>query len=487
MWPKLEELLKGEEILEVENFRGDLIVKGVTENSKEVREGFIFVARKGTLTHGDRFIGEAIERGAVAIIRETEIDRSLPITQIRVENALKFSSILALRVYGNPQERLQFLGVTGTNGKTSVAFFLKTTLETLGFPAGYIGTLYYDLSEKIPSQETTPSTFKLAPLLKRAHEKGLRYVVMEVSSHALSQDRIYGLKFDLGAFTNLSRDHLDYHGTFENYYQAKKKLFTEYLKTKASVVVSLESPYGKKLFDELKASFRELNVIPVNDGGRVKVSIIDRTPGLKLRIEIENQQFDIETKLFGDYQAKNVGTLLGCLLALKLPLKDVIDALRELTNPPGRLELCGKKGTALIFVDYAHTPDALENALKSILVLKKRRLIVLFGCGGERDPGKRPIMGKVAQEFADFIVLTSDNPRSEDPLKILDEIEKGLDGVKPYVKIPDREEAIRFALNELKDGDILLLAGKGHEEYQEIAGRRIPFSDRELVKKLTKG
>lgn len=484
MYMRLDELLEGEGVLEVENFRGDLFIRGITDSSKEVKDGYIFVARRGTRTCGDKFIDEALARGAVAILRETEIDRSIGITQIRVENALKTSSRLALKLYGNPEKTLTFIGVTGTNGKSSVSYFLKTTLVRLGLPAGYIGTLYYDLSERIPAQETTPSTLKLAPLLMRAVERGLRFIVMEVSSHALSQDRIYGLDFELGAFTNLSRDHLDYHETMENYYQAKRKLFTDYLNLNAKAVVSLESDYGKRLLEELRNLRNDLTLIPVNNG-RVKVRISDRLPGLKLHIKVDDQEFTVETQLFGDYQAKNVGTLLGCALALRLPLREVIGTLKELSNPPGRLELCGRKGSALVFVDYAHTPDALEKALRSLLPLKRRRLIVLFGCGGERDTGKRPLMGKVAQELADFIILTSDNPRFEDPMKIIREIEAGLNGTKPYVKIPDREEAIHFAIKDLRDGDILLVAGKGHEEYQEIAGERIPFSDREIVKKLT--
>lgn len=482
---KLSELLDGVEILETLNLKEDIPISGITDNSKEVKPGYLFVARGGTKTHGERFIPEAVERGAVAILRESEPDSSLSITQIRVKELPKATARLVLRFYGHPEKKLSLVGITGTNGKSSVSYFLKNLLERLGLKAGYVGTLFYDIGERLPAEETTPSIFKLGPLLRRAVANDLKYVVMEVSSHALDQDRIKGLTFELASFTNLSRDHLDYHQDMEAYYNSKKKLFTDYLQEEGKGVISLESPWGKRLYEELlgEGLLPKERLLTVNDG-EVRVEILERKPGLKLGLTVLGNRFEVETSLIGDYQAKNVGTLLGIALALGFKPQEVILALKGLKNPPGRLELCGEKDGAYIFVDYAHTPDALENAIKSLLPLRKGRLLVLFGCGGNRDPGKRPLMGRVAQGLSDLLLLTSDNPRDEDPLKIIEDIKRGLNGSKPFYCIPERREALYAAIKELRAGDILLVAGKGHETYQEIRGKRYPFSDKAVIKEI---
>ncbi len=484
--PKLiEEILPKEFILEKTPHPSNLYITGITDDSRKVEKGYLFVARKGETLDGEAFITEALQKGASCILRETPLDSSLPVAQIRVKNLKKIMGEIVLNFYERPEQSLHLIGITGTNGKSSTSFFLTVLLRKLHFKTGYIGTLYYDLEEISPAKETTPSIFDLAPLLKKAKERGLSYVIMEVSSHALEQDRIYPLKFDLSGFTNLSRDHLDYHKDMESYYKAKKKLFTHYLKKGARAVISLESEYGKILARELilEKVLEESQLIRVNDG-EIRVEILGRYPGLVLSIETPEGKYVVETNLFGDYQARNVATLCGCAKALGFTIEEILPVLRELSNPPGRLELCGRKGSALIFVDYAHTPEALEFALKSLTPLKKGRLIVLFGCGGNRDPGKRPLMGKVASALSDVIILTSDNPRFEEPEKIIAEIKQGLNSHKPTYSIPDRREALEFAIKELKEGDLLLVAGKGHEDYQEIAGKRYPFSDREEIKKI---
>lgn len=466
-------------------------IQGISDNSREIKEGFIFVARKGTTLDGKVFIKEAIDRGAKVVVTDerlilSEMDLSKAFF-VLVEDIYQTLAQLVLNFYDHPQKRLLLIGVTGTNGKTSVCYFTKTLLaEKFGLKTGYIGTIFYEIEQKIPAQETTPSILKVAPLLKEMVEKNFKACVMEVSSHALDQRRVSGLFYDIAGFTNLSRDHLDYHKTMEAYYQAKKKLFLEYLKSDGKVVISLESEYGKRLYQEIKIFIEEDRILLVNDG-RIKVEVVDVREGLRLRIKIRDgykeKIYEINTTLFGAYQAKNVATVIGILKSLGFEEEEIIEGLKILKNPIGRLELVSEFKGAKVFVDYAHTPSALENVLRSLFSFKKRRIIVIFGCGGDRDQGKRSIMGEVAERWADFIVLTSDNPRFEDPDKIIEDIKKGLRGVKPCVVIPDRRKAIEFALDLLEDGDVLLIAGKGHENYQEIKGKRYPFSDKEEVLK----
>ncbi|PMP66962.1 MAG: UDP-N-acetylmuramoyl-L-alanyl-D-glutamate--2,6-diaminopimelate ligase [Thermodesulfobacterium geofontis] len=489
----LEELIQNLEIIKayygsklIENFGPYkcLKIKGISENSKEIKDGFIFVARKGTNLNGEAFIEEALKNGALIIVRESDINPSetYPGTiQIQVKDVKKALSTLSLNFYENPQKKLFLIGVTGTNGKTSVSYFTKNILNRLGVKCGYIGTLFYETDRIIPALETTPSILTVSSLLKEMVDKGFKACVIEVSSHALHQDRLLGLFFDVTAFTNLSRDHLDYHKDMEDYYQAKKKLFTQYLKPNAKVVVSLENEYGKRLAEELK----HLSPIFVNNE-EFKCEIFNKKRGSTLKIEVKDKEYEIPTQLLGDYQAKNLATTLGILLAMNYKIEDLLGSIQNLKNPIGRLELVAEFKGAKIFVDYAHTPEALASALKSLKTFKENKLIVIFGCGGNRDKGKRPLMGKVASLFADEIILTSDNPRFEDPLKIIEDIKKGINSSKPYRIIPDRREALEFGIKNLQKGDVLLVAGKGHETYQEIKGKRYPFSDQEEILKIIK-
>lgn len=461
-----------------------LKIKGISENSKEVKEGFIFVARKGTNFNGELFIEEAIKNGALLVIRESDINpkETYPGTiQIQVKDIKKALGTLSLNFFENPQEKLFLIGITGTNGKTSVSYFTKNILNQLGLKCGYIGTLFYETDRIIPALETTPSILTVAGLLREMVDKNFKVCVIEVSSHALHQDRLSGLFFDVAAFTNLSRDHLDYHKDMEDYYQAKKKLFTHYLKPNAKIVISLENEYGKRLAEELK----NLSPVLVNNK-EFKCEIVNKKESSILKIKIKNKEYEISTQLFGDYQAKNLATTLGIFLAMCYKIEDLLESIKTLRNPVGRLELVSEYKGAKIFVDYAHTPEALAEALKSLRPFKENRLIVLFGCGGNRDEGKRPLMGKVANHLADEIILTSDNPRFEDPLKIIEDIKKGINSSKSCKIIPDRREALELVIRNLQKGDLLLVAGKGHETYQEIQGKRYPFSDQEEILKIIK-
>lgn len=472
-----------EEVIQVYPSVSQIFINGITENSKEVLPGYLFVARKGTQLNGEHFIKEAVERGAQAILRESPPDPSFEkVIQIQVKNLKRALSQLIFNFYEVPLERFFLIGITGTNGKTSVSYFTKTLLKFLGVRCAYLGTIFYDLEDEIlEAKETTPSILTVGKLFKKLVQKGIYTVVMEVSSHALEQDRIWGINFDLGVFTNLSQDHLDYHLTMENYYQAKKKLFTHYLKPKGKAVISLETSYGERLA-------RELNEIPkiLVNNKEIKAEILERTHGLHLKVKSKEKYYQVLTSLVGDYQAKNLMTLWGILLALDYREEEFVKFLEKLKNPPGRLELVTEFNGAKIIVDYAHTPSALESALRSLLPLKKNRLIVVFGCGGNRDVSKRPLMGKVASSLSDLVILTSDNPRFEDPLKIIEDIKKGLNSQTPFEIIPDRKSALNWAIKNLRKGDILLVAGKGHENYLEIRGQRIPFSDREEILKIIK-
>jgi len=489
---KFKDLLKGIKIKETwgDSRLLELVVKGVSEDSREVGEDFVFFSRRGTTSSGDDFIEEAVTRGAKWIIRETPVQKSLKgeVFQVRVENIREAMFSLTSEFYERPQDSLTLVGITGTNGKTSVAYFLKQASCFLGLPASYIGTLGYfagDCSEeeKLPARETTPGIIKTLEVLKLAKEKGSKLVAIEVSSHALSQDRIKGLVFDVCAFTNLSPEHLDYHKNMEEYFNVKKKLFKEYLKPTGKGVISFETEWGKRLFEELK---RELKgeLIKVNTEG---FRACFTSPEV-LELNLNGKSYEVKTKVKGRYQAKNLATLAGILFALGFDDSSILKALEGLEPPPGRIECVASFNGGLVFVDYAHTPEALKEALSSVKDFVKPgsggRVILVFGCGGNRDKTKRIPMGEVAEQLADYTIITSDNPRWEDPIEVIKDIEKGFKSPSKYEVEVDRRRAIERALELLKEGDVLLIAGKGHEEYQEVRGKRIPFSDKKVVKEV---
>ncbi len=480
---QLKDILRLDETIETFKVNWEEKIFGISDHSQDIKEGYIFVARRGTEKEGKDFIPEALKRGAKIILREDGIDQNLEAPQIQLKDFKATLGKVLSRFYDHPERSITLIGITGTNGKTSATYFVKTLGSLVGVGSGYIGSIYYDVGEVLPSRETTPSSFVLFPLLKKAKDSGIKLLAMEVSSHALHQDRIFGITFSACGFTNLSRDHLDYHGDMESYFQAKKKLFTNYLQKDGVGAISFETDYGRRLFEELRTFYPNMKLLTVNDDF-FRAKVIHRTPFLELSLDVAGKTYNVRTKLIGDFQARNLGVALGILYSLGFSLEALIQALPSLSNPPGRLELVGVKNGAYVFVDYAHTPDALKSALESLVPLKKKKLIVLFGCGGNRDAGKRPLMGKVAEELSDLIILTSDNPRFEDPEKIIGDIKKGLIGSKPCYEWVDRKTAIRSAIEMLREGDILLIAGKGHEDYQEIQGKRYPFSDREIAKML---
>ncbi len=452
-------------------------IKGITQNSKEVQEGWVFVAIKGSSTDGHNFVQEALSRGASLVFVERDVgikDERI----IKVEDTRKLLGELANEFFGRPSERLKVVGITGTNGKTTSSHIVESVLNAGGIPTGLIGTIYYRFKDKIYEYEgrTTPDPIQWHWTLKQMLEDGAEAVACEVSSHALDQRRVWGTKFFITAFTNLSQDHLDYHGSMENYFRAKLRLFVEYPQEYS--LINIDDEYGRRTLEELKGK-------AITYGREGNLRIIDfetSIEGSKLTLEWEGRTYKFFSNLRGEFQAYNLslGILVGFLFGLDA---DTIQHGVERVIVPGRFETFFKEGK-LAIVDYAHTPDALEKVLITARRLTKGRLWVVFGAGGNRDKTKRPLMGKVAEKWADFVVITSDNPRWEEPEAIIEDILKGIEQKKKVFVQKDRKEAIKFALQNAKEGDVVLIAGKGHEDYQEIKGVKYPFKDQDVVKEV---
>ncbi len=450
--------------------------KGISSNSKEVREGYVFVAIKGTQVDGHDFVEEALQRGALYVLVEREVGIKDP-RIIKVEDTRKALGELASLFYGEVSKRLKIVGITGTNGKTTTTHIIESILNKAGIKTGLMGTIYYRLGEKIYEYEgrTTPDPIKWHSTLKAMWEEGASAVVCEVSSHALDQKRIWGTDFYMVGFTNLSQDHLDYHGTMEDYFLAKARLFEEYAYTYA--VINEDDPYGKRL--------KVIAKNPRTYGREGDLKILDFQTdfeGSRLRVAYEGKVYDFFSNLRGNFQAYNLslGILVGFLWGLES--QAIQEGIRQV-QVPGRFETYKGKGFVVV-IDYAHTPDALEKVLRTARALCKNRLIVVFGAGGNRDRTKRPLMGKTAEAIADLIVLTSDNPRFEEPMAIIEDILSGIENKGKVLVEQDRRKAIELAISMAQEGDVILIAGKGHEDYQEIKGVKYPFKDSEVVKEV---
>lgn len=448
----------------------------ISANSKEVQPGCIFVAIKGTQFDGHDFVEEALSKGA----RFALVERELPLSDpriIRVEDTRKALGELASLFYGEPSKSLRVIGITGTNGKTTSTHIIESMLNTAGIKTGLMGTIYYRLGDKIYEYEgrTTPDPIKWHSTLKAMKEEGAQAVVCEVSSHALDQKRVWGTVFYAVAFTNLSQDHLDYHKTMENYFLAKARLFTEYEYEHA--LINADDPWGKRL-----ASMAKRVKTYGKEGDLRILDFHTDFEGSRLWVEYEGKRYIFYSNLRGTFQAYNLslGVLTGFMWGLS---EEVIqEGIREV-RVPGRFETYMGKGFVVV-VDYAHTPDALEKVLLSAKALKKNRLIVVFGAGGNRDRTKRPLMGKVAESLADIVILTSDNPRFEEPMAIIEDILSGIEDRKKVLVEPDRRKAIELAIGMAQEGDVVLIAGKGHEDYQEIKGVKYPFKDSDVVREV---
>lgn len=474
--------------------RGDLNapISGITLDSRQVSPGFIFVAIRGFKTDGNRFVADAIARGAVAIVSALPGEDYPATTWIQVSDEREALASLSATFYEHPAGKLHAIGVTGTNGKTTTTYLIEAILKAAGFPTAVFGTIEYrGPGFRFVADRTTPEAPELQALFARVVEGGWNYAVMEVSSHAIELKRVQGLHFEIAVFTNLTRDHLDLHGDMRSYFLAKKKLFTGLAGSLPGVLVlNADDPH----FEELKsiapsrvisygvdspADVRPARYDAMSSGNGTE-AIFD-SPSGELRIQ--------STALLGKPNLYNIGAAIGAAIGLGLPAAAIRDGIASMPGVPGRFEPVFAGQNFRVLVDFAHTDDALVRVLQSVREITRGRVLVVFGCGGDRDRTKRPLMGEAAIRGSDFAVATSDNPRSEDPLSILSEVEVGLrrgGGIegKNYRLIPDRREAIRYALKRASGGDTVLVAGKGHEPYQIIGGQSIPFDDRAVAREL---
>lgn len=474
---QLETLLKGID------FRADALpeldIADVTADSRKAGPGKLFVCLPGSKVDGHDFAVAAEQAGCAALVAERETPSKLP--HILVEDARKAYAALCANYFRNPAEKMQLFGITGTNGKTTTAFLLKHILEQSGHRCGFIGTIHNMAGQKVlPAHYTTPEPHELHELFDTMLREGCDTVVMEASSQALAQQRLYGCRFTAAVFTNLTQDHLDYHKTMENYLNAKLMLFRQ----SALGVVNLDDPHAQAFLDacpERKVTFSMKNMAA------------DFT-ARNIRYRVDGTNYDlvglgligrVRMKLPGSFNVSNSLAAVTCAVSAGVPLGSALDAMKTAAGVKGRLEaLDTGRGFSVIF-DYAHTPDGLSKTLDAVDELKRGRVICVFGCGGDRDRTKRPLMGAVAAQKADFAVVTSDNPRTENPTAIINEILAGMEGTKtPYKVIENRREAIAFALREAQNNDIVLLAGKGHEDYQILKDGKIHFDEREVVAQL---
>ena len=460
---------------------GDPDVTGIAVNSRQVRPGYLFAAIPGTRVDGWDYVDVAVQRGAVAVVAEHTATPRSGVCQVTVADAHAAFAQMASALYGHPTRNLKVVGITGTNGKTTTSYMVRDVLRSGGLEAGLIGTVAYEVGARIiPAGRTTPDAATLQDLMKQMVSADCAAAVMEVSSHALVQERVAGIDFDVAVFTNLTRDHLDYHGTMEAYFEAKASLFRG-LPPNATAVINIDDPWGERLHAEALPC----NVLTYGTSGadvtaeRVVVDIggcafIAKTPWGDQEIRLQ---------LLGRHNVSNALASLGASGVLGVSPEVASRALARLASVCGRLEPIRTDRPFSVFVDYAHTDDALSHALATVRELTAGRVIVVFGCGGDRDKTKRPVMGSVASNLADVAVITSDNPRSEAPSAIIEDILSGVDASAATIEtVEDRAQAIHRAIEMAGDGDTVLIAGKGHETYQECGSRTIPFDDHEIAR-----
>jgi UDP-N-acetylmuramoyl-L-alanyl-D-glutamate--2,6-diaminopimelate ligase len=495
---KLSELLKTVVVKQMSGDR-DPEISGLHHDSRTVTPGGLFFALKGVQTDGHQFIARAVANGAAAIVLERDEEVPGGVTAVRVADSRVAMAEIAAAFHGRPTATAPLIGITGTNGKTTTTYLLEGILRAAGLPAAVLGTISYRFgSLVIEASHTTPESTELQAVLRRLADAGARSFVMEVSSHALEQHRVDGCSFDVGIFSNLTRDHLDYHGSMEQYLRAKQRLFAELLRNDAFkpvriAAVNMDDPYGTAIRDAAVCPVLTYGTGGENDVHGAGVSITVR--GIEGRIRTPKGEFAFASRLLGRFNLSNILAAVTAGVALDLPLDAIKTGIEGHLPVPGRLERVENGSGVTCLVDYAHTGDALENVLATLKEIATGRIITLFGCGGDRDKGKRPIMGEVAVRYSNLAVVTSDNPRTENPGEILQQIRAGIlpTGAREYtadelgngytdngfVIIENRREAIRLAVRLAQPGDILLLAGKGHEDYQIIGTEKHHFDDRE--------
>lgn len=464
-------------------------VRAVTDDSRSIQPGSVFIAVKGEQVDGHRFISAAMEAGIAGLVSQQPVGR-LSVPFVRVDDSRKALGLLASRFYGEPSSQIRMIGVTGTNGKTTTTYVCKALLEALGRRVGMIGTVAYQIgAESFAASHTTPGALELQQLLAKMVAGGCAAAVMEVSSHALAQDRVAGCEYDVAVFSNLTQDHLDFHQTMEEYFQAKLRLFTGLTgtnKPNKRAILNVDDPMGQRIKELCPASAWTYALKAKADlrAEQVRLSL----GGTTFTASTPAGTFPVESHLVGEHNVYNLLSAIGVALHEGATPNQVREAVGRVTNVPGRFERVMAGQAFTVVVDYAHTEDALVRLLTAAEALKTGRIITVFGCGGDRDRGKRPKMGKAAVRYSDVVVLTSDNPRTEDPLSIMQEVETGVAEAlreRPHVeywKVADRREAIQAAVRAARVGDMVLIAGKGHEDYQIVGTQKLHFDDREVAR-----
>lgn len=479
----LKDLLKNVKYKQV-NGDLDLEINKVNYDSRKVQKDDLFVCIRGFQTDGHKFVQNALQNGAKAIVCEEPIknvDENIII--IQVDDSRKALATIACNKYDNPSKKMKMIGVTGTNGKTTIAFMMKRILEEDGKKVGLIGTIAnYIGTEKIDTERTTPESLELQELFGKMVSSGCEYCVMEVSSHSLALDRVYGIEFETSIFTNLTRDHLDFHKTFENYYKEKYKLFQR----SKYCIVNKDDEYGKRVIEDLKSEEKS-NVLTysIKEAGdfRAYDEVFD-SRYISYKLMLEETEQSIKVGIPGEFNIYNSLGAIAAATCLNVSLNSIKKGIEEVVVL-GRCEMVGKKYNLpyTIILDYAHTPDGLKNILETARGFTKARLISVFGCGGDRDRVKRPQMGKIGSELSDFAIITSDNPRTEEPIEIINEVVAGIE-MDNYISIESRKEAINEAIKMATIGDVIVIAGKGHEDYQILKTGKIHFDEREVIDEI---
>jgi UDP-N-acetylmuramoyl-L-alanyl-D-glutamate--2,6-diaminopimelate ligase len=464
----------------------DLEITGIACNSRQIRKGFLFAALPGLHTHGSQFLPQAEAAGAAAVLSDRVLHTGLPL--IVASHPRPALAALSCVFFQHPSTQMRLFGVTGTNGKTTSTFLLRSVLEAAGMKTGLVGTVFYgSRGFNAPATLTTPESCELQDLLSQMVQDGCGACAMEVSSHSLDQSRADGCFYEAAIFTNLTQDHLDYHKTMEHYFQSKMKLFENKICNVKTASINLDDPYGQRVLAS-RVMLRQSSVsYGFGEGADYRlVKWVSDSQGSTLSIRREGRDTEVRTPLMARYNAYNVCGVYAALNESGIDSAAILAGIAQMKQVPGRLERIDHGQPFLILIDYAHTEDALRQLLSTVRPYTEKQLTVLFGCGGERDRGKRPLMGRAAGELADEIILTSDNPRCEDPEQILKEIIPGVEqsGNKNLHVFIDREEAIRYAVQTARPGDALVLAGKGHENYQVIQDEKLHFDEREILQGL---